>query len=165
MEKLNIFTVERLIFLNPKAKQVLWKEFPVFFKEYSFLKQAAVDRALLSRVYMKFLREFAKKDSKKFLSEIFGENQVLMSYNFKNITINTCINLDYNNRVSHCNNMLNTSNKQQLIINEQQLITNKQFKVDLNLENFGKNFEEILKIYPHFFCARDAHELKITFWR
>ena len=160
MEKLNIFTVERLIFLNPKAKQVLWKEFLVFFKEYSFLKQAAVDRALLSRIYMKFLREFAKKDSKKFLSEIFGENQVLMSYNFKNITVNTCINLDYNNRVSNCIN-----NKQQLIINEQQLITNKQFKVDLNLENFGKNFEEILKIYPHFFCARDAHELKITFWR
>jgi len=160
MEKLNIFTVERLIFLNPKAKQVLWKEFLVFFKEYSFLKQAAVDRALLSRIYMKFLREFAKKDSKKFLSEIFGENQVLMSYNFKNIIVNTCINLDYNNRVSNCIN-----NKQQLIINEQQLITNKQFKVDLNLENFGKNFEEILKIYPHFFCARDAHELKITFWR
>ena len=158
MEKLNIFTVERLIFLNPKAQKMLWKEFPVFFKEYNFLKQASVDRSLLNRLYMKFLKEFSKKDTQKLLDEIFGENRVLMSYNFKKNIINVCINLDYNNRESMlCTS--NTSTKQQLNT------SNNQLKVDLNLENFGKNFEEILKVYPHFFCTRNANKLDITFWR
>ncbi len=190
MEKLNIFTVEELIFLNPKAKQVLWKEFPVFFKEYSFLKQASIDHALFNKFYINFLREFSQKNVQNLLDEIFGKNKVLMNYNFKNIVINTSINLTNNKRKSinnnnllstinnkqltNNNNLLSTINNKQLTNNKRksinnnynkQLITNKQFKVDLNIENFSEKFEHILKIYPHFFCTRNAQKLDITFWR
>ncbi|MFW5794563.1 MAG: hypothetical protein ACOCV1_03660 [Bacillota bacterium] len=104
MEKLNIFTVEKLIFQNPKAKKILWKEFSIFFKEYTFLVKAGIDRALLQRLYINFFKELNKKNAKSYLNKIFPEQEIKFQYNFKPSVINTSCNLNsnYKNKLIEC---------------------------------------------------------------
>lgn len=102
MNTLNIFTVEKLIFLNPKAKKVLWKEFSNFFKEYIFLKQAGVDSALFSKLYMKFFEQFSNKNHELYLNEIFGKGNTTFNINFKKSSINVecdIANIDNNSNI------------------------------------------------------------------
>lgn len=150
MEILNIFTVEKLIFLNPKAKRVLWKEFPKFFKEYILLKQAGVDSALFNKLYMKFFEKFAEKDFEQYLEEIFGSRLINFNYNFKKIIVNVnfkfkevCVKFNYFNKVN-----LKYSNLKLI-----------------NLTENSTNIHEISRQYPNMVCTRDKENLKITFWR
>jgi len=147
MEKLNIFTVEKLIFSNPKAKRVLWKEFQEFFKEYIFLKQAGVDTALLSKLYMKFFEKFAQKDFEQYLKEIFKPRLVNFNYNFKNNLIN--VNFKFKE-------VGGKFNKVNLKYSNLKLI---------NLTKNSGNIHEILRQYPNMTCTRDKDTLKVTFWR
>ena len=89
MKKLDIFTVENFIFLNPKAKKILWKEFHVFFKEYIFLKQAGIDNALLGKLYMKFFEKFYQKKYKSYIKKIFGDEEIQFDYNFNSMKLTT----------------------------------------------------------------------------
>ena len=150
MEILNIFTVEKLIFLNPKAKRVLWKEFPEFFKEYIVLKQAGIDSALFNKLYMKFFEKFAKKDFEQYLKEIFEPKLVNFNYNFKK----TLININF--KFKDVSVKFNYFNKVNINISNSKLI---------NLHGNKTNVHEILRQYPNMACTRDKENLKVTFWR
>ncbi len=137
MKTLNIYNIEKLIFLNPKAKQVLWKEFSVFFKEYIFLKQCGVDSSLFSKLYIKFFEQFSKNDFELYLKKIFNEEKVNFNINFKNSIINIHI-------------KLNDS-------------TNKFNFIDFKPLNI--NPREISHIYKNIICSRNKDNLNITMWK
>jgi len=101
MKILNIFTIEKLIFSNQKAKKVLWKEFSTFFKEYIFLKQSSIDTSLMNKFYTKFIEKFLKTDYESYLENIFYPEKIQFNYNIKTSVKNIQLQLDDNFFIIH----------------------------------------------------------------
>ena len=88
--KLNLFTVEKLIFQDPKIKEILIKDekYSSYFKEYFFLKSIGNDQSLLVKLYIKFLDEFFNDQEK--LTKLFPA-AIKSDINFKKSVQNLII--------------------------------------------------------------------------
>jgi hypothetical protein len=142
MKKLNIFTVEDLIFKNKKAEKILWNDFSDLFKEYIFIKRSGITEAVLSKLYMKFFERFYAKKS-EYIEKIFGNEVIEFSYNKESIVHN----INYN--------ILNDK------IDNIELFNN----INNNYSNLDNIFLHIFKKYPNLSLYRRNNEVHMTFWK
>ncbi len=171
----DIFNIEKLIFENVNAKDLLWHEYSKFFKEYVFLNQIGSEQALLMNLYIKFLDELSKRKD-DLLDKIFG-CRVKIRYKFKKSVFNLiikglCKNKNIKegyNKYAHLSNKKERHNKDNNLSSPPIIsdVLSDYSSVETKICHFfaRNNPSRIFKIYPNLAITRTKDELGCTFWK
>jgi hypothetical protein len=194
MRKINAQTIEDLVFRNPKVRRLLWKKYERYFKEYLFLSQIGIDKAVIQKVFIRFLSEFQKKEDQAELISCLGggfefeaeRSNLVFEVEILRTTNNLGLNQS-NLELNQSNLGLNQSNLG-LTTNNLGLITNFTGGTDFRLALTSRNFSEkkhendvltknvesasleqdlnnVHRIYPNYFLSRSKDKVRLNFWK
>ena len=160
MRKLTFNEIEELFFKNAEAKELLWKDFNQYYKEYNFLVKTGIDRSLLNRLFIRFIEKISKKEHEKIYFTILGKisRDKILYYT---------ITLTYNLLIS-INNLLTDFTRPSVNINKQLLdLNSKTINTRYKLKSSGYLIltDNNTRNYPNLSCSRTKDLVKLTFWR
>ena len=156
-------------------KRLLWKRFDKYFKEYLFLSQIGIDRALINRLFMRFLSEFQNKSAQAELIAAIG-GEVELEIGSQGLVLEVEI-LRTTNKLGLTTTKLGLNNSSSGRTDFSLAITSRNFSGKKHEKNASKNvllfplldhdynLTDIHKIYPNYLLSRSKDSVKLTFWR